>query len=79
MQPQLIDQIIRDAGIENYRSIITPALSTNILHRDLEDKNFKGDFDYRSVVGNLNFLGKDSRPDIAYTVYQCERFLIDPR
>jgi len=40
---------------------------------DLLGKPFKGDFDYRSVVGKLNYLEEGSRPDIAYAVHQCAR------
>ena len=46
---------------------------------DLLGKPFKGDFDYRSVVGKLNYLEKGSRPDIAYAVHQCARFSSNPR
>ena len=36
-------------------------------------------WDYRSVLGKLNFLEKSTRPDIAYATHQCARFLIDPK
>ena len=36
-------------------------------------------FDYRSVIGKLNYLEKCSRPDIAFAVHQCARFSADPR
>jgi len=78
-QPQLIEQIIKDVGVSNHRTRPTPAPSTKILHRDLLGKPFKGDFDYRSVVGKLNYLEKGSRPDIAYAVHQCARFSSNPR
>ena len=79
-QPQLIQQIIDDVGISsNHRTKPTPAASSKLLHRDLLGKSFKGEFDYRSVVGKLNFLEKGSRPDIAYAVHQCARFSTNPK
>ena len=36
-------------------------------------------FDYRSVIGKLNFLEKSTRPDIAYATHQCARFSADPK
>ena len=77
-QPQLIEQIIKDVGVSNDRARPTPATSSKILHRDVKGEPFKGGFDYRSVVGKLNFLEKGSRPDIAYAVHQCARFSSAP-
>ena len=79
LKPQIIDKIIRDVGIEKHQSRPTPAPSTKILHQDLEGKLSKGYFGYRSVVGNINFIKKGFRPDIAYAIHQCARFSIDPR
>ena len=35
-------------------------------------------FIYRSIVGKLNLLEKDSRPDIPYAAHQLARFSKDP-
>ena len=79
-QPHLIDQIIEDTGISRHASDkLTPAASTIILGADKEGKEFDYNFDYRSVVGKLNFLEKSTRPDIAYAVHQCARFASNPR
>ena len=56
---QIINEVL---GAAKYKARPTPAPSTKILHRDLDGTPFKGDFDYRSVVGKLNFLEKGSRP-----------------
>ena len=37
------------------------------------------EFNYRSVIGKLNFLEKSTCPDIAYAVQQCARFSVDPK
>jgi histone deacetylase 1/2 len=81
-QPQLIDSIITDCGLEkpNAKPRTTPALSTRIVRRD-EDGEVWPDikWKYRSVIGKLNFLEKSTRPDIAYAVHQCARFTANPK
>ena len=79
-QPHLINQIIEDMGISKHASDKpTPAASTVILGADHDGKELDHNFDYRSVVGKLNFLEKSTRPDIAYAVHQCARFASNPR
>jgi hypothetical protein len=76
----LIDQIIHDTKISK-RSAgkQTPAASTKLLRRDLAAPKFDGRFNYRSIIGKLNFLEKSTRPDIAYATHQVARFCEDPR
>jgi hypothetical protein len=57
----------------------TPAFSSKLLKRHSNSPPFDGSFNYRSVVGKLNYLEKGSRPDIAYAVHQCARFAADPK
>ena len=79
-QPHLVDQIIHDVGIKHTDPTkLTPAASTIILSNDSNGKPFQHSFDYRSVVGKLNFLEKSTRPDIAYAVHQCARFCSNPK
>ena len=79
-QPHLIKQIVdelklplRSAG----RS--TPANSTKILQREEHAPSFDQRFNYRRAVGQLNFLEKSTRPDIAYATHQVARFCEDPK
>lgn len=79
-QPHLIDQIIEDVGVKaNELNRPTPAASTKILRRCQDAPSVKPPFNYRRVIGKLNFLEKSSRPDIAYAVHQCARFCSDPK
>jgi hypothetical protein len=80
-QPHLIDQILEDLGLHlpSTQAKPTPALSTKIIGRDAEGKPFDERWDYRSVVGKLNFLEKSTRLDIGYATHQCARFSIDPK
>jgi hypothetical protein len=79
-QPHLIDSVIADLDFkDNTKSKEVPALSSSILQRDLDGAPFKEHWDYRSVIGKLNFIEKSTRPDIAYAVHQCARFSAEPR
>ena len=57
----------------------TPAPSSRILKRCNESKDFDQSFDYRSVIGMLNYLDAGSRSDIAYAMHQCARFVSNPK
>ena len=78
-QPYLIAQILEDLSFQkDTKGSSTPANSSTILERDLDRDRMNGDFDYRSIIGKLNFLEKSTRPDIAFAVHQCARFSADP-
>ena len=42
-----------------------------ILHADLDGEPHDRHFDYRSVIGKLNYLEKSTQPDIGFAVHQC--------
>ena len=71
-EPQLIDFIISDLHMQhNTKSHDTPALSTTILHKDHDTPEMKPEFNYRSVIGKLNFLEKSTHINLSYSMYQC--------
>ena len=79
-QPHLIDQIISDLGLkENTKIKDLPALSSRVLNKDVDGKPFKETWNYRSLVGKINFLEKSTRPELAYASHQCARFSSDPK
>jgi histone deacetylase 1/2 len=79
-QPLLIEQIINDVRVpRTAKTRTTPALSSRILQRWQAAPAFDNRFNYRSVVGKLNFLEKGTRPDIAYATHQVARFSSDPK
>lgn len=82
-QPHLIDQIIKDLNFKTgkYRTKVrdTPALSTKILSRDEEGEPHKATWNYRSVIGKLNFLEKSTRGELGYAVHQAARFCENPK
>ncbi|KAG7349703.1 reverse transcriptase RNA-dependent DNA polymerase [Nitzschia inconspicua] len=85
-QPQLIDSILEDLALwpqehklAPTRPKDTPAVPNSILGPDLEGETFQGNWNYKSVIGKLNFLEKCTRPDISYAVHQCARYMAEPK
>jgi hypothetical protein len=80
-QPHLIDKILESMNMTDKKLITkpTPAPSSRILHRHSDSPDFDNSFNYRSVVGMLNYLDKGSRSDIAYATHQCARFVDQPK
>ncbi|CAJ1959006.1 unnamed protein product [Cylindrotheca closterium] len=79
-QPHLIDQILEDLRLEdNAKPRSIPAPSSKLLSRHSDSPDFDGSFNYRSVIGKLNYLEKGSRSDIAYITHQCARFSSCPK
>jgi hypothetical protein len=80
-QPHLIDQILQDLRLdkENVSPKDIPAPSSTLLKRYSESEPFDQSFDYRSIIGKLNYLEKTSRPDISFAVHQCARFAAAPK
>ena len=65
-QPHLIDTILKEMRLhsDNVSVKTTPAAVSAILKRDSDGIAFDGHFNYRSIIGKLNFLEKNTRPDI---------------
>ena len=80
-QPQLIDDILKELRLDDAKVTTksTPGASSQSLLRHPTSVPFDGHFDYRRVVGKMNYLEKCSRPDISSAVHQCARFVADPK
>jgi flagellar biosynthesis regulator FlbT len=80
-QPHLIDSILEDLRLEGDKVHIktTPAKSSDILRRHADSEAFDGSFDYRSVIGKLNYLERGTRADILYITHQCARYAVSPK
>ena len=79
-QPHMIAQILDDLSFQpNTKTSDIPALSSVKLERDLHLPPMTPDFDYALVIGQLNFLEKSTRPELAFAVHQCARFSSNPR
>ena len=79
-QTALIDSIIADCGLtKSPKKKQVPAKSSKILHHHLDSPPFDGPFNYRSVIGKLNYVSQTTRPDIQYAVHSCAKFSSNPR
>jgi hypothetical protein len=80
-QPHLIEQILGDLRMldETVKPRSTPAASSKVLTRHSQSPDFDGSFNYRSVIGKLNYLEKATRSDISFAVHQCARFVSEPK
>ena len=52
---------------------------TKPIGPDPEGELFNKEWDYRSVIGKLNFLEKSTRGEIAYAIHQSARFASAPK
>ena len=81
-QPTLIKCIIEAVGLDpndkKQRTYDLPATKP-ILQKDTGGAEALGTFNYRSVIGMLNFLTRSTRPELAFAVHQCARFMTNPK
>ena len=78
-QPTLIGRILKTVGITaktKVRKRRTPA--NKVLQKDLGGLKRRQKWDYRSVIGMLNFLCRSTRPDLSFAVSQAARFMANP-
>ncbi len=78
-QHALINSIIEDVGISNSKTKPVPAKVSLQLHAFKNEQVFDLDFNYRSVVGKLNYLAQTTHPDIMYAMHQIAKYSSDPR
>jgi hypothetical protein len=78
MQTGLINKIIAACGLQDQSAEHhTPA--TMILTADSDGLPREHSWNYRSLLGMLNYLASSTRLDIAFAVHQCARFTTAPR
>ncbi len=69
-QRALINAIINGVGINDSRTKPVPANKVSLrLHAFKDEPTFDLNFNYRSVVGKLNYLAQTTRPDIMYAIH----------
>ena len=79
-QAHLIESILQDMNFTSAtKPRKTPMKTTKPLKADKEAEDHKATWHYRSIIGKLNFLEKVTRPDIAYAVHNCARFMEQPK
>jgi hypothetical protein len=76
-QTGLIESTIQDLGLGNDSNTkSTP--SDSILYSDPHGAPHQDSWNYRSMIGKLNYLAQNTPPDISYAVHQCARFCTRP-
>ena len=79
-QPYLARQIMKAMKLdENSKKRSIPAASSKTLTRHPNSENFDGFYNYRSVIGQLNYLEKETRLDVAFQTHQCARYSESPK
>ncbi len=77
-QPALIQQILQDVGIRGEsKGKDTPVDS--ILYADTDGMERVDIWNFCSVIGKLNYLANNTRPDISMAVHQCARYSSNPK
>jgi len=76
-QPNLITKVIELTGLTNGKGLPTPA--TTILAKEEHGLERETTWNYRQVVGILNYIDSNTRPDITFAVHQVARFSNDPK
>jgi len=77
-QPYLIKKIVELLSNDASNPRPTPALREP-LGKDECGPERKYDWNYRSIIGMLNYLQGSMRPDISMAVHQCARFTNCPK
>jgi len=79
-QPGLIDSILINLGLLTDEQVHTKYMpSSSILHQDADGAPRQDSWNYRSVIGKLNFIAANTRPDLSFAVHQCAKFSHNPR
>ena len=76
----LIDRIITNLGLDHkdyYKN--TPVDSTGPLTKDADGEPCIEAFSYPAVVGQLLYLTGHTRPELAFAVNQCARYMFNPK
>jgi hypothetical protein len=79
IQTGLIDAVTESAHIPKGQLKNTPTPATECLHADTEGLARQESWNYPSVIGQLNYLAQNSRPDISFAVRQSARFSKEPK
>ena len=64
---------------KNVKTHDTPAESSKILHANEDGATWKHTWNYRAVVGCLNYLQAMSQPNLVYSIHQCACYCNNPK
>ena len=67
-------------GLENIsKTHDNPTLHQPLLKHESSEPATDEGWKYRSALEKISYLSKNKHPDIAYAVYQCEKYQSNPR
>ena len=80
-QPKLIESILEDLNLDgpDTKTKDIPMASSKLLSRHSDSPDFDQNFNYRRVIGKLNFLEQSTRGDISYATHMLARFSTCPK
>ena len=78
-QPYLIERILETVQIDSKTNVKDTPVTKPLLTKDKSGEERRNNWNYRSVIGMLNYLQGTTRPDISMPVHQCARFNNDPK
>ena len=78
-QPHLTERFLELVGLnKDSKQHKTPAVSPPLhAHENGAPRDEK--WSYRSAIGMLSYISRNTRPDIEYAVHQCARFQMNPK
>lgn len=79
VQPGLIQNIIKDCGIQELSITHNTPAETKILQPDSLGLPHEHTWNNRSIIGMLTYLRVTSHPHIANTIHQCAHFSTYPQ
>ena len=78
-QEQFVTSILREFGIENCNTVVTPCLkcrlTTDMCPQTNADRDAASLLPYRAIVSKCMYLSTCTRPDISYAVWELARFM----
>ena len=77
-QTKYIETVLQEFNMSDFKAVATPGEVNLKLVKSNEGKKLVDPKRYRSLVGSLLFIGKQTRPDILSIVNQLSRFLDKP-
>ena len=78
-QKKYIETVLQQFNMSDCKAVATPGeVNLKLVKSDDEEQKLVDPKLYRSLVGSLLFIGKQTRPDILHIVNQLSRFLDKP-
>lgn len=77
-QSGLCERIVKALKIGHLPKTDTPA-AYGALPKDIDGDPIHGEYNYKSIIGMLQYSQGHCRPDITFAVSQCARFVHSPR